>query len=199
MLCRCSSTVRMIVPKHGSKRACYHLKVAHPVAPQHGTRLIPHHICIPLMAQSLWKNNGPHWKHPRGRPTIVQFFTAIVLKTAPKRPFLDTKSAIEPARRLETQGTCCADAPLLPGRFDLLGSRYWTPPPPRKHCDPVMGVCGIAMPPGTCEWITMLLKPTWKPFSHPTAPKIARLSAPSKTQQCGAHHRRKGGRIVEHF
>ena len=29
-------------------------------------------ICIPWMAQSLWKNNGPHWKHLRGRPTINQ-------------------------------------------------------------------------------------------------------------------------------
>ena len=33
-----------------------------------------HAICIPLMAQSLWKNNGPHWKHLRGRPTIVLSF-----------------------------------------------------------------------------------------------------------------------------
>ena len=31
-------------------------------------------ICILLMAQSLWKNNGPHWKHLRGRPTIVLSF-----------------------------------------------------------------------------------------------------------------------------
>ena len=59
-------------------------------------------ICIPLMAQSLWKSNGPHWKHVRGRPTIVLSFRTIVLKTAQKRPFLDEKSAMEWARRLKT-------------------------------------------------------------------------------------------------
>ena len=31
-------------------------------------------ICILLMAQSLWKTNGPHWKHLRGTPTIVPRF-----------------------------------------------------------------------------------------------------------------------------
>ena len=31
-------------------------------------------ICIPLMAQSLWKNNGPRWKRLRGTPTIVLGF-----------------------------------------------------------------------------------------------------------------------------
>ena len=36
------------------------------------------------------------------KPTIVLSFQAIVLKTPPKRPFLDTKSAIQRARRLET-------------------------------------------------------------------------------------------------
>ena len=36
--------------------------------------------------------------------------------------------------------------------------------------------------PGTCEWITMLLEPRLKLFRHPTAPKIAGLSAPFKTQ-----------------
>ena len=70
---------------------------------------------------------------------------------------------------------------------------------PQKHCQPITRACGIAMPMGTCEWITVLLKPTLKPFSHPTAPKIARLSAPFKTQQCGAHNKRGGGRIVERF
>ena len=42
-----------------------------------------------------------------GNPYVAQqrssrTFRTIVLKTAPKRPFLDTKSAIERARRLET-------------------------------------------------------------------------------------------------
>ena len=54
-------------------------------------------ICIPWMAQSVWKNGGPHSKHLRGKPTIV-----MSLKAAPKRPFLDTKSAIKWARRLKT-------------------------------------------------------------------------------------------------
>ena len=31
-------------------------------------------ICIPWTAHSLWKNNGPHWKHLRGRPTIILSF-----------------------------------------------------------------------------------------------------------------------------
>ena len=31
-------------------------------------------ICISLMAQSLWKNNGPQWKQLRGRPTIFLSF-----------------------------------------------------------------------------------------------------------------------------
>ena len=50
-------------------------------------------ICIPLMAQSLWKKND--------RP---EFFRTISLKTAPKRPFLDTKSAIKSAKRLKAAG-----------------------------------------------------------------------------------------------
>ena len=36
------------------------------------------------------------------KPTIVLIFQAIVLKIPPKRPFLDTKSGIERARRFET-------------------------------------------------------------------------------------------------
>ena len=31
-------------------------------------------ICHHLIAQSLWKNNGPHWKHLHGTPTIVLNF-----------------------------------------------------------------------------------------------------------------------------
>ena len=31
-------------------------------------------LCTPLKAQSPWKNNGPHWKHGRGIPTIVLTF-----------------------------------------------------------------------------------------------------------------------------
>ena len=45
----------------------------------------------------------------------------------------------------------------------------------------------------------MLLQAKWKLFSHPRAPKVARLSAPFKTQQCGVHMTKKGRRIVEHF
>ena len=60
-------------------------------------------ICIPLMAQSPWKNNGPHWKHLRGRTMIVLSFPDDHSKKAATRRFLDTKLAIEDPRRIEMQ------------------------------------------------------------------------------------------------
>ena len=41
-------------------------------------------ICIPLMAQSLWKSNGPHLKHLSGRPTIVLSFQDDHSENSPK-------------------------------------------------------------------------------------------------------------------
>ena len=41
-------------------------------------------ICISLMAQSLWKNNGPGWKHLRGRPTDILSFEDDRLENRPK-------------------------------------------------------------------------------------------------------------------
>ena len=46
MLCTCASTVKTIILKHGSKTACFHLKMDHPVAPRHGTRLIENPFTI---------------------------------------------------------------------------------------------------------------------------------------------------------
>ena len=45
-------------------------------------------ICIPLMAQSLWKKNCPHWKHPRGRPTIALSFQDDRPENSPKTAIL---------------------------------------------------------------------------------------------------------------
>ena len=91
-----------IVLKNGSKTAHFHLKMNHRVAPRHGTCLNEHPFAI------LWWPNryetttalirNPYVAHQRSSST----FRTIVLKTAPKWPFLDTKLAIEWARRLET-------------------------------------------------------------------------------------------------
>ena len=43
----------------------WHHSIAHTFCPSH-----LHFID----AQSLWKNNGRHWKHPRGSPAIVLSF-----------------------------------------------------------------------------------------------------------------------------
>ena len=60
-------------------------------------------------------------------------FSMIVLKTAPKRPFLDTESATEWATRLkmaqnllQVMCICFAviDVHLLSGCFELLGQRF---------------------------------------------------------------------------
>ena len=71
--------------------------------PPRGTTPYSPPICSPLMAQSLWKNNGPHWKHLRGRPTIVLGFQDDRPENSPKGHFLDTKLAIEWGRRLKMQ------------------------------------------------------------------------------------------------
>ena len=84
-------------------------------------------ICIALPPQSLWKNTGPHWKRPLDTPAIVLNVRTIVLKRAQKRPFLETKSAVERARRLETarnlflvMGVC---SPVVLSYLDAGGRR----------------------------------------------------------------------------
>ena len=59
LLCRCSSTVTTIVRKHASKTAWFNLKIAHPVAPRHGTCLVLHLFAF------------LRWHHCYGRTTAL--------------------------------------------------------------------------------------------------------------------------------
>ena len=60
------------------------------------------YICHHLIAQSPWKNNGPHCKRPLDTPPIVLSFQDDCPENNPKTANLDTQSTIEQARRLET-------------------------------------------------------------------------------------------------
>ena len=66
----------------------------------------------PLIGKSYAANQRTPWG-----------FKTIVLKTAPKRPFLDTKSAIERAKRLKTTGKVLV-VMCICSSFELLGCRF---------------------------------------------------------------------------
>ena len=59
-------------------------------------------ICNHLIVSSLWKINGVNLNSVVDKPTIVLSFQDDRPKKSRKRPFLDTKSAIERARRFVT-------------------------------------------------------------------------------------------------
>ena len=76
------------------------------MAPRRGTRLIEHPFAI-LCSPITMKEQGPHRKHRLGVAAIVLNFQDDRPENSPKQPenghFLDTKSAVERAKRLETQ------------------------------------------------------------------------------------------------
>ena len=77
----------------------------HRVAPRHGTCLVEQPFAIILEPNRYERTTAvignTYSAHRRSSPIFMTF----VLKTAPKRPFLDTKSAMEQARRLQTGQT----------------------------------------------------------------------------------------------
>ena len=102
LLFRCASTVRTIVVKNALKTAHFHLKMDHRVAPRHGTCHIEHPFNI-LWWPNRYETTTALIRNPYvADQPLSSTFRTIVLKTAQKGPFLDTKLAIEWARRLET-------------------------------------------------------------------------------------------------